>query len=125
MGSSPGDGETDADLESVLTALNDDDCREIVRVLDEPMTAEEISEATDIPLSTTYRKLDRLTEASLLEEGVEIRSDGQHVSRYILVFDEVSISLSESQELDLELSRDPQTADERLAALWTEVRKET
>jgi DNA-binding transcriptional ArsR family regulator len=125
MGSSPGDGETDADLESVLAALNDDDCREIVRVLDEPMTAEEISEATDIPLSTTYRKLDRLTEASLLEEGVEIRSDGQHVSRYILVFDEVSISLSESQELDLELSRDPQTADERLAALWTEVRKET
>jgi len=125
MGSSPGDGETDADLESVLAALNDDDCREIVRVLDEPMTAEEISEATDVPLSTTYRKLDRLTEASLLEEGVEIRSDGQHVSRYILVFDEVSISLSESQELDLELSRDPQTADERLATLWTEVRKET
>jgi len=122
---SPGDREDEADLESILDALNDDDCRTIVKVLSEPMTAEEISDATEIPLSTTYRKLDRLTEAGLLEEGVEIRSDGQHVSRYILVFDEVIISLSESQELDIELSREPQTADERLASLWTEVRKET
>jgi DNA-binding transcriptional ArsR family regulator len=122
---SPEDREDETDLDAVLDALNDDDCREIVRRLSEPMTAEEISEATDIPLSTTYRKLDRLTEAELLEEGVEIRSDGQHVSRYILVFDEVIISLSESRELDIELSREPQTADERLASLWTEVRKET
>jgi DNA-binding transcriptional ArsR family regulator len=122
---SPGNREDDADLEAVLDALNDDDCREIVRALSEPMTAEEISEATDVPLSTTYRKLDHLTEAGLLEEGVDIRSDGQHVSRYILVFDEVIISLSESRELDIELSREAQTADERLASLWTEVRKET
>lgn len=122
---SPGDREEDTDLETVLDALHDDDCRKIVRMLSEPMTAEEISEATDIPQSTTYRKLDRLTEAGLLEEGVEIRNDGQHVSRYILVFDEVIITLSENRELDLELSRQPQTADERLATLWTEVRKET
>lgn len=124
MARSSGDPD-DADLDSVLDALNDDDCRRIVKALSEPMTAEEISDATGVPLSTTYRKLDRLTEAGLLEEGVEIRTDGQHVSRYILVFDEVSISLSESRDLEIELSREAQTADERLASLWTEVRKET
>jgi DNA-binding transcriptional ArsR family regulator len=125
MGPGPdGDGDQ-PELASVLDALNDEDCRRIVEALSEPMTAEEISEVTDIPLSTTYRKLDRLTDAALLEEGVEVRRDGQHVSRYILVFDEVSIRLSDDRELDLELSRTERTADERLAALWTEVRKET
>lgn len=126
MGPGPGTKKEDEpELASVLDALNDEDCRRIVEALSEPMTAEEISEVTDIPLSTTYRKLDRLTDAALLEEGVEVRRDGQHVSRYILVFDEVSIRLSDDQELELELSRTERTADERLAALWTEVRKET
>jgi len=125
MGPGPGGDSDQPELASVLDALNDEDCRRIVEALSEPMTAEEISEVTDIPLSTTYRKLDRLTDAALLEEGVEVRRDGQHVSRYILVFDEVSIGLSDDRELELELSRTERTADERLAALWTEVRKET
>ncbi|MEF8938045.1 winged helix-turn-helix domain-containing protein [Halobacteriaceae archaeon SHR40] len=125
MGPGPeGDGDQ-LELASVLDALNDESCRQIVEALSEPMTAEEISEVTDIPLSTTYRKLDRLTDAGLLEEGVEVRKDGQHVSRYILVFDEVSIGLSDDRKLELDLSRRETTADERLAALWTEVRKET
>ena len=112
-------------LEEVLVALHDADCRAIIRELSDPMTAEEISEAADIPLSTTYRKLDRLTEASLLEEGVEVRKDGQHVSRYILVFDEVNITLSDDRELEVEVSGEKQTPEQRLATLWSEVRKET
>lgn len=117
-----GDG---PELEAVLDALHDEDCRKIVRALSEPMTADEIAEATDIPLSTTYRKLDRLTEASLLEEGVELRPDGQHASRYAVAFDEVAIALSDERELAVDISHRPQTADERLADLWSEVRKET
>jgi DNA-binding transcriptional ArsR family regulator len=113
------------DLQEVLEALHDDDCREIVGVLSEPMTADEIADATDIPLSTTYRKLDRLTEAELLEEGVELRPDGQHASRYVVSFDEVAITLSEEMEFEVDLSHKPRRADERLATIWSEVRKET
>ncbi len=115
----------DPELESVLAALHDEDCRQIVAVLSEPMTADKIAEATDIPLSTTYRKLDKLTDASLLEEGVEIRSDGQHASRYVVTFDEVAIGLSEDNEFEVDIARRPRSADERLAELWSEVRKET
>lgn len=118
-------GDDEPELETLLSALHDESCRTIIRTLDEPMTAEEISAATDIPLSTTYRKLDMLTEASLLEEGVQVRKDGQHVSRYILVFDEANITLTDDREFDVELSRESQSPDERLATLWTEVRKET
>lgn len=112
-------------LQDVLDALEDPACRDIVSALDEPMTAEEISERADVPLSTTYRKLDMLTRASLLEERVDIRADGQHASRYSIGFEEVVIALTEEQEFEVEIAHRPRTADERLANLWSEVRKET
>jgi hypothetical protein len=113
------------DLQEVLDALDDPDCRDIVTALEEPMTADQISGAADVPLSTTYRKLDLLSEASLLEEGLEIRSDGQHASRYAIAFEEVIIALTEDRDFDVQISRRPRAADERLANLWSEVRKET
>jgi len=113
------------DLQSVLDALEDPDCRAIVRALSEPMTAEEISEAADVPLSTTYRKLGLLTEASLVEKGVEIRTDGQHTSRFAVAFEEITVSLSEDREFTLDLDLRSRSADERLADIWSEVRKET
>lgn len=116
---------SNADLECVLEALHDEDCRTIVTNLTEPMTADEIAEATDIPLSTTYRKLDSLTDAGLLAEGVEMRSDGKHASQYMIAFDSVSIDLSEEMDFEVEVIEDEQSADERLANLWTAVREET
>jgi DNA-binding transcriptional ArsR family regulator len=113
------------DLQAVLDALDDPDCRTIVRQLDEPMTASEISDATDIPLSTVYRKLDMLSDASLLSELTEVRSDGHHTTRYDLDFEDVTLSLTEDNEFDVAVSRPPRTAEEQLADMWSEVRKET
>jgi len=117
--------EEQPDLQEVLDALDDPDCRAIVSVLEEPMTASEIADASDIPLSTTYRKIDRLQEASLLYEGTEIRPDGQHASTYEVDFEEVVIALTEDQKFETEIARRPRTPDERLESLWSEVRKET
>ncbi|MFB6166016.1 MAG: helix-turn-helix domain-containing protein [Haloarculaceae archaeon] len=117
--------ESQPELQPVLDALDDPTCRAIVRNLTEPMTAEEIAETCDVPLSTTYRKLDLLTEASLLEEGMQLRPDGQHASEYEVNFEEVVVRLSEDREFEAAISRVPRTADERLRDLWSEVRKET
>jgi DNA-binding IclR family transcriptional regulator len=121
----PLSGDDSPDLQSVLDALDDADCRTIIRHLDEPMTATEVSEECDIPMSTTYRKLDLLTDASLLVEGTEIRPDGHHATRYGLDFETVSIGVTETKELEVSIDRPARTADERLASLWGEVRKET
>jgi DNA-binding transcriptional ArsR family regulator len=119
-------GEDDPpDLQTVLDALDDEDCREFVRAADEPMTARELSETCDVPLSTTYRKLDLLTEASLLAERTEVRSDGQHTSRYAPEFDSVCVSLDEDREFDVEIDRPERSPDRRLAEMWSELRKET
>jgi DNA-binding transcriptional ArsR family regulator len=114
-----------AELESVLDALDDADARAIIRALEEPMTASELSEACDIPLSTTYRKLDLLTDASLLQEGTQIRADGHHATTYEVAFDAVRIHLTEDQRLEVQVERREKTPDERLADLWSEVRRET
>jgi DNA-binding IclR family transcriptional regulator len=89
------------------------------------MTANEVSDVTDIPLSTTYRKLDLLTEASILEERTEIRSDGHHTTKYVLAFESVEIGLTDDREFEVSISRPARSADEQLAQLWNEVRKET
>ncbi|MFC6723083.1 helix-turn-helix domain-containing protein [Halobium palmae] len=112
------------DLQDVLDALDDSDCRTIVKQLDKPMTANELSAACDIPLSTMYRKLDLLSDASLLEERIEIRTDGRHTTRYVLAFDEVRIVLDEDRSIDVAIKRRPQTPEERLSELWSEVSKE-
>ncbi len=109
----------------IFAALDDPDCREIIRQLDEPMTAAELTTRCDIPQSTLYRKLEVLTEATLLEESTEIRRDGHHASKYTVDFDEVSIELADDRNLTVAIERPARTADERLAELWSEVRKET
>jgi hypothetical protein len=42
-----------------------------------------------------------------------------------VAFDEVVIALTESRQFGVDITRRPRTADERLANIWSEVRKET
>lgn len=112
-------------LATVLAALDDEACRNIVTAIEEPMTASEISDVTDVPLSTTYRKLDQLDEASLLEAMTEIRDDGHHTTRYRPDFEAVHVELDDDRELHVSISRPARTPEERLASLWSEVREET
>ncbi|MDZ7731630.1 MAG: helix-turn-helix domain-containing protein [Natrialbaceae archaeon] len=113
------------EIEPVCSALDDEDCRTIIRTLEEPMTAAELDGRCDIPQSTLYRKLEVLTEASLLEESTEIRQDGHHASRYAVSFQEIRIAVDTDREFTVAIERPPRTADERLAHLWSEVRRET
>jgi predicted transcriptional regulator len=121
------------DLQAVLDALDDEDCRTIIHELDEPMTASEVSSRCGIPTSTTYRKLDLLTEASLLAEGTEVRADGHHATLYDVDFEGVVVALEERERehgdsdrsLEVSVVRPSQSPDERLASLWSEVRKQT
>lgn len=113
----------DPDTASVLAAVADEDCRELLRAMDEPRTAAELSESSGVPLSTTYRKIDQLVEASLVEELIEIRNDGRHTSRYFPDFSAIELTLSEERIMELDITRPARTADERLEDLWSEIRR--
>lgn len=111
-------------LQPVLDALDDSDCRTIIEHLDEPLTAGEVSEECDIPMSTTYRKLDLLSDAQLLAEGVEVRQDGHHATRYRTDFENVVVTLTDERDFDVAIERPAEDAADRLASMWSEVRTE-
>lgn len=118
-----GVSQPDPDLGEVLRDLADEDCRELIRAMDEPSDAGELAERTEVPVSTTYRKLDGLADATLVDERIDIRDDGRHTSMYVPDFDRVVISLTEDRELELDIVRPARSGDERLEELWTEVRR--
>lgn len=120
----PSAGDDAPEVDAVLAALHDDDCRTILAELTEPRTAGELLERCEIPRSTLYRKLDRLAEATLVREGTEIREDGSHASRYEVDFEEVILTRNGDVEIDIDIERPAKRADERLAEMWSEVRRE-
>ncbi|AGB38956.1 transcriptional regulator [Natronococcus occultus] len=102
--------------EHVFSALTDDACREIIAALEEPLTVEETAEEIERPLSTTYRKLDRLTEAGLVRETSGVGRSCHRKSRYVADFERVAIALDDDRSIRVEVdgSSDP------LVGLWTQ-----
>lgn len=91
-------------LHAVLDALGDADCRAILRAVGSvALTANECSEACDLPLSTVYRKLDLLTEAGLVDERLRIRRDGKHANQYRRCVESVAVDVPAEGGLDFEL----------------------
>ncbi len=124
MESRPPSAAPDPELYPVLAALTDDDCRDIVESLTSPMSAQEISETCDIPLSTTYRKVNMLSEANLVEERIDIRRGSKHTKRYEPNFEAVRISLTEEGNLDIDVDTGEEDAEQRLGRVWGEIRQE-
>ncbi|PCR90424.1 winged helix-turn-helix domain-containing protein [Natrinema ejinorense] len=105
-------------FECVVAALDDSGCREIIAVLEEPMTVEAIAETTGQPLSTTYRKLDCLTEAGVVEETVGVRRGRHRKSRYVANLDRISITLDDDNELCVDIDHTTEHG------LWSDLKRE-
>lgn len=93
------------DIQKLFFALQDEHCRTIIRLLTDPMTANEMAAATDTSLSTVFRKLDRLSDASLLKQTTDIRARGHHVTKYQLRFESVQVLINlDEQNIDMSVS---------------------
>lgn len=95
---------TSLEVQAILETLEDETSREILRLLeDEPMSASELAEKGDIPLSTTYRKLNALSETNLVSERIRILRSGRHTSEYTRTFSDVTISIEPDAGATIEL----------------------
>lgn len=84
----------DGRVQELLDLLSDPRCRSILAATtDTARSARELAECCDVPLSTTYRKLDELVEAELLSERPRVRRAGKHPSEFRRVVDEVVVSV--------------------------------
>jgi predicted transcriptional regulator len=94
------------EIQYVLDALDDADCRAILEATSEDaLSANEVSDACDLPLSTTYRKLELLTDAGLLEERTRICTTGKHSGEYVRTVEDVVVSLGTGGEMGLEVTQ--------------------
>jgi len=106
---------TDESAHELLSALDDDDCRAMLDATDDrALTASELADRTEVPLSTVYRKLDRLTAVGLLEERTRFRKSGNHSTEYVRAADDVDVSLA-GGGVEITVSR-RDDADDGLAA---------
>lgn len=97
------DTETAQDL---LDVFQDPDCRAILEATtDEALSATEISETCDLPLSTAYRKLELLSETDVLAERTRIRRSGKHASEYVRRVEDVTISVTDDGAVELTVTR--------------------
>ncbi len=103
--------EDEIDPQTVLSALDDDGCRAILNATtDEALTATELAEQCDIPTSTAYRKVEKLTDAALVDERVRINTSGKHATEYFRSFDDIVVSVGEAG-VEVDLRRPEAAAD--------------
>jgi DNA-binding transcriptional ArsR family regulator len=96
------EGPDDDHLQERLEALQDAECRAILSATsDAARSAMEVSTSCDIPKSTTYRKLNLLSDAGLLEEETRIRRTGKHTTVYRRAVDGLYVSVTDSGEFSL------------------------
>lgn len=81
-----------SDGRTILRLLGDDYARRILACSDQPKTATEIANECGLPTSTTYRKVDQLQDAGLLEESLRPSVEGKHATEYRRVIDRISVS---------------------------------
>jgi DNA-binding transcriptional ArsR family regulator len=87
--------ESPDDVQRLLNVVDDEDCIDIMDATAETsLSATEIADTCDLPLSTTYRKLDRLNAAGLLEQGTRLRRSGKHTSEYARRIGELQMSVN-------------------------------
>lgn len=95
--------EQDGDVQTILEALDDDACRDILEATSESArTANELSESCNLPLSTAYRKLELLTSTGLLAERTRLSRAGKHASEYVRAVEEIRVSLGTNGEMELQ-----------------------
>lgn len=111
----------ETELQAVLDALDDRDCRAILRALDTPMTTQELMSDCDLSQTTAYRKLELLDGANLIEKETAFRADGHHTTRYDRAFAGVAIGLTGEDSFEVTMIDSEESADERLTKFWTAI----
>ena len=96
---------------------------EILRATSEPKSAQELSDELEIPIATSYRRIEELTEAELLElSGREFSDEGRRTKVYRrnvnaleITFDDGAIGVATDDRPEVENS---------LADVWRDLKAE-
>jgi predicted ArsR family transcriptional regulator len=96
---------------------------EILRATSEPKSAQELSDELEIPIATSYRRIEELTEADLLElSGREFSDEGRRTKVYRRNVETLEIGFEEET---IEVAADDRPEVENsLADVWRDLKAE-
>jgi len=91
-----------SDPDQVFEALAREGCRDVLRAIgDETLTAAEIGERVDAPMSSIYRHLDTMRGAGLLAEAIRVDPHSRNQHEYTRDVSEVLVDLREDGQVRL------------------------
>ncbi|MFB6352890.1 MAG: helix-turn-helix domain-containing protein [Halobacteriales archaeon] len=91
---------SDCDAQAVLDLLADEYAQRIIECTDRARTVGELADDCGLPRSTAYRKIDRLTDAGLLEQSVRVTATGEHPAEFRRTVAGVDITLTDGLRID-------------------------
>ncbi len=96
---------------------------EILDATHEPKSAQELSEELGIPIATSYRRIEELTDANLLElTGREFSNEGRRTKVYRRDIDTVSISF-QNEGIDVSVKDRPEV-ENALVDVWRDLKEQ-
>ncbi|WP_135829024.1 helix-turn-helix domain-containing protein [Halorussus halobius] len=96
---------------------------EILRVTSEPKSAQELSDELEIPIATSYRRIEELEEADLLElSGREFSDEGRRTKVYRRNVDGLEISFDD-ESIEVAVDERPDV-ENSLADVWRDLKAE-
>jgi DNA-binding transcriptional ArsR family regulator len=114
----------EASLPTVLDLLSDEYARGILtETSEEPMSAKQLSERCDASLPTVYRRIDKLTDAGLLDERTELRRDGNHYRVYTAMLHRFALELDDGEFSATVERREDRASDvaDRFTRMWEDL----
>lgn len=96
---------------------------EILRATSDPKSAQELSDELEIPIATSYRRIEELTETDLLElSGREFSEEGRRTKVYRRNVDALEVSFEEIS-IDVNIDERPEV-ENSLADVWRDLQPE-
>ena len=107
----------------VLRVLGNKYNAEILQATHSPKSAQELSEELDIPIATSYRRIEELNDHDLLKmEGKELSDEGRRTKVYRRQIDELTVEFGvEETEID---TTERTEAKNALVDVWSDLRAE-
>lgn len=113
--------DAEADNQTVLEILADAESRNILQVTAKDfLTANQISDRCELPLSTTYRKLDDLTATGLLAKRTRFPMSGDHTNEYTRLVHDIVIEPTDDWGLNVQIFHRDGPGSTVVGAKWGE-----
>lgn len=110
------------DSVELLRVLGNKFSAEILQAAEEPKSAQELSDELDIPIATSYRRIEELTDAELLElQGKEFSDEGRRTQVYRRNVDTIRIEFGDGN-IEFRIEERPEVSD-ALADVWEQLGK--